>query len=213
MTAFSILLAGDVVPTPRLLEQLAGTRVIAADSGIRHAELLSLAPELWVGDFDSTDDGDHHRFEDVPRLVFPKAKDLTDGEIAIGEALKRGARRLLLVGAFGGRTDQAVGHMTMAIRLHRRGLSVRLTSGAEEAIPVGPSPGTLTLAPGTPFSVIGLGDLEGLTIEGARWPLKKVDVPFGSTLTLSNLAEGPVTASVERGPALLLAHIGRSSSS
>lgn len=208
MTAFAILLAGDVVPTDRLRRQIAGTRVIAADSGIRHAAILTVTPELWVGDFDSADDGDHDEHRQVPRLTFPASKDRTDGEIAIEEAQKRGAKSLLLVGAFGGRTDQAVGHMAMAIRLGQQGYDVRLTSGREEAIPLGPAPVTMTLAPHIPFSVLGFGDLEGLTLEGVRWPLSGVDIPFGSTLTLSNIAEGPVTASVAKGLALLIAQVG-----
>ncbi|MCB1719598.1 MAG: thiamine diphosphokinase, partial [Candidatus Competibacteraceae bacterium] len=51
MSHFVILLGGDLSPTPRLRDQVAGARAIAADSGIRHAEALGLDPELWTGDF------------------------------------------------------------------------------------------------------------------------------------------------------------------
>ena len=53
-TRFSILLGGSLMPTDRLAQQTRGSRVIAADRGILHAETLGLAVELWVGDFDST---------------------------------------------------------------------------------------------------------------------------------------------------------------
>jgi thiamine pyrophosphokinase len=39
---FSILLGGTLTPTPRLLCQIAGSRVIAADGGILHAETLAV---------------------------------------------------------------------------------------------------------------------------------------------------------------------------
>ena len=69
MTTFTVLLAGDITPTARLAAQIAGTRVIAADSGMRHAAVLGLAPELWLGDFDSASDPLLAAHGEVPRLV------------------------------------------------------------------------------------------------------------------------------------------------
>src|SRR5262245_23795107 len=42
MTTFTVLLAGDITPTARLAAQIAGTRIIAADSGMRHAAVLGV---------------------------------------------------------------------------------------------------------------------------------------------------------------------------
>lgn len=53
MSTFVILLGGDLVVTDRLKRQIAGARILAADSGIRHAAALGVEPELWLGDFDS----------------------------------------------------------------------------------------------------------------------------------------------------------------
>ena len=83
MSKFTILLGGDVTPTDRLRKQVAGSRVIAADSGIAHAPALGLSPELWVGDFDSSGSDLERMFAHVPRHVFPPPKDSTDGEIAL----------------------------------------------------------------------------------------------------------------------------------
>jgi thiamine pyrophosphokinase len=56
------------------------------------------------------------------------------------------------------------------------------------------------------FSVLAFSELSGLTEEGAKWPLDRVAVPFGSSLTLSNEVRGGLRISLERGRALLLAH-------
>ena len=42
MTRFAILLGGNLTVTPRLRQQLAGARVIAADSGMTHAAVLGV---------------------------------------------------------------------------------------------------------------------------------------------------------------------------
>ncbi|RVC59807.1 thiamine diphosphokinase [Mesorhizobium sp.] len=207
MGTFTILLGGDLVRTPRLDSQLAGARVIAADGGIGHARMLGLTPELWVGDFDSVPADLPHDLAAVPRQVFPAEKDKTDGELAIAAALERGATGLVLAGAFGGkRADHAFLHLALAVRLAEAGMSVLLTSGAQEGIPLLPGKAGFDYADGTLFSVLGFSDLSGLTVTGAKWPLDHVEVAFGSSLTISNEVKGRLEVALGHGRALLLAH-------
>jgi len=205
MSRFTILLGGEVRVTERLRKQVAGTRVIAADSGIAHAHALGLAPELWVGDFDSAGSELEKVFAHVPRHVFPAAKDATDGEIAITEALKRGATDLVLVGGFGGQFDHVLAHAFMLVELAKRGVTTVLTSGNEEAHALLQILLFTDLAAGMRLSIIPLTDLKGLTITGVRWPLSERDVQRGSTLTLSNeCVGGRAAVGVASGEALVL---------
>jgi len=207
MSRFTLLLGGDLVVTPRLLAQVAHTRVFAADSGIRHARELAVTPELWVGDFDSTTLLLERAYPDVPRRKFPAEKDMTDGELAVAIALEEGATSLVLAGAFGGpRADHAFLHQALAIRLAEKGIEVVLTSGAQEGVPVLPGTATFDYADGTLFSLLGFSELTGLTERGAKWPLAKVEVPFGSSLTISNQVSGQLQIELESGRALLVAH-------
>ncbi|MET0258590.1 MAG: thiamine diphosphokinase [Methylobacterium sp.] len=204
MARFTCLLAGPIHPTPALRARVVGTRVVAADAGIRHAAALGLRPELWVGDFDSAPDaGAGHG---IPRQVLPRDKAETDGELAIAAAVERGATSILLVGAFGGRSDHAFSHLVVALREAEGGREVELFDGRERAWPLTADgrPRRFDAAPGAQFSLLKFSDVAGLSIEGARFPLDGVALPFSSILTQSNEATGPVTVTLASGRAVLL---------
>jgi len=205
-SAFTILLGGTLTPTARLAAAVAGSRVIAADGGMRHAAVLGVVPELWVGDFDSTEPELLAQWPQVTRQPYPANKAETDGEIAVAEAIDRGAGRLIFAGALSGeRSDHALQHLVFGLSLAERGFDVLMTSGEEEAVPLLAGRRTLDLPAGTLFSVIGLTALDGLTIENARYPLQDFHLPFGSSRTISNVADGPVHFTLHAGKAIILA--------
>lgn len=206
MSKFLILLGGPLKVGPRLRAQVEGARAIAADGGIRHAEALGIRPEIWVGDFDSSDEALAARYVAIPRLEYPAEKALTDGELALQIALDRGATEIVMAGALGGeRADHAWAHVVQAMALALEGRRVLLTSGDEEGHPLLPGRLTLDLPKASMFSVLGLDRLEGLTISNARYPLEGFQLPFGSSRTISNVAEGKVTFDLRAGRALVLA--------
>ena len=205
-STFAVLLGGTLEIDDRVLELMQGARVIAADGGMRHAQALGVLPEVWVGDFDSTPDGLSEFHAATPRMPFPAEKNFTDGELAIEEAIERGATRLVLIGSFGGeRTDHSLSHLLLAVTLAERGFEVVLTSGQEEAVPLLPGSRELELPAGSLFSVVAFTDLAGLSLTGAKYPLDQADIAFGASRTISNVAEGPVTASLGAGRALIIA--------
>lgn len=203
---FTILLGGELRLTDRLRAAVSGSRFIAADGGMRHAVALGVEPELWVGDFDSTPADLLAAFPNVPKQPYPAAKAATDGEIAVSEAIDRGAARLILAGAMGGeRSDHAIQHLLYGVQLAEKGFDLLLTSGDEEAVPLLPGEIEMTLPPGSLFSVLGFSDLTGLFIDNARYPLRDFHLPFGTSRTISNVAEGLVRFSLGSGRAIVLA--------
>jgi thiamine pyrophosphokinase len=204
MSKFVILMAGDVSPTRRLKNQISNARVIAADGGMKHAEALGLTPELWVGDFDSTSTVLRDQWSHIEQERFPAAKDKTDGELAVEAAIKRGANEIILVGAFGGQFDHVLAHATLLHVIASGGVKAFATSGNEEAWPLSSSLSLWQIPSGTRVSIVGLTDMKALSILGVRWPLQRRDVPFGSTLTLSNESKGDVSISLEQGRAVVL---------
>ena len=207
MSLFVILLGGSLTMTDRLRRQCAGARLIAADSGMRHAALFDSGVELWIGDFDSSDDTLRARYNDVPQERHDADKAKTDGELAVDAALARGATSLVLAGALGGeRSDHAFFHAALVSRLAEQGIAVIATSGEEELWPLKTGESQFDFPAGTRFSVIGFGDIDGLTLRGVRWPLTQAYVPFGSSLTLSNIVTGRLSVNMTRGKACILAH-------
>jgi len=203
---FVVLLGGALTATPRLAADIAGARFIAADGGMRHAASLGVAPDVWVGDFDSTPPALLAAWPDVERQPYPTAKNETDGAIAVSAAAERGAKSIVLAGALGGeRSDHALMHLLHAVSLAEEGFAIKLTSGEEEAWPLLPGTREIDLPKDSLFSVLGLSPLSGLFLGNVRYPLTDFSLPFGSSRTISNVAEGPIRLSLASGRAVLIA--------
>ncbi len=79
-----------------------------------------------------------------------------------------------------------------------------MTSGAEEAHPVLAGETFVDVPAGSTFSIIPFGNLSGLSLGNVDWPLRDRDVPFGSSLTMSNVARGTVEVSLNDGRAVMI---------
>jgi thiamine pyrophosphokinase len=205
-----VLAGGNLRISKRVLERLENVGlVVAADGGARHASVLGVKVDLWVGDFDSSQ-GLEETFKDVPRQTHPTEKNQVDTELALEAARSRGATEALVIGAFGGRFDHALTIATLALRGTLAGFPVDLESGSEAGWSLVPGRDlTLNLEPGMTFSVIALSPIAaGLSVSGAKWPLERADLPFGLGWGVSNVALGPVTFSLEAGVALIVAQFG-----
>ena len=207
---FSVLLAGQLAATDRVRAQVARTRVIAADGGIVHAQALGVEPEVWIGDFDSSDAGLRARYAHVERHTHPVGKDATDGELAVDEALRRGAQHLVLAGGFGGRSDHQLQHLAHLLAVAERGVGLLMTSGQEEAHPVLAGNTRIEVPEGSTFSIVPFSNLTGLSLSNVDWPLSGRDVAFGSSLTMSNVARGAVDIRLDKGRGVLIASVARS---
>ncbi len=137
---------------------------------------------------------------------------MTDGEIAVEIAIERGADELVLVGAFGG--DAHRPHLPAHDRRDPAGRgrhAVELTSGDQEGWPLLPGERAVRLWRRHDVCVLAFSDLAGLTLDRVHWPLTDRFVPFGSSLTLSNVVQragrcGRAACPLGSGRALLIAH-------
>jgi thiamine pyrophosphokinase len=203
-----ILVSGRVVVTPEV-ERVRRARppglVVAADGGIVHAALLGVRPQLWVGDFDSSDPDDP-RGAGIERRVFPRDKDELDAELALRAAAERGARDFVVWGAFGGRFDHTLALAGMAIDWCERGHDVLLHSGDESAVPVlGGRALALAVESGQTLSLLAFETLVDVAMTGVRWPLTRATVTPGTVRTMSNETTGArVELQAARGRGLVV---------
>lgn len=176
--------------------------VIAADGGLVRARGIGLEPRLLVGDLDSLDpalvaEAEAARIELHRALV---AKDESDAELALLDAVARGATRVTVLGAFGGpRLDHALANLWLLAHPGLARIDVVLLDERTRAslvVAPGPDGGPMTRRlPGRTGALVSLlpfaGDAEGITTGGLRYPLRDEPLRTGPARGLSNVREAP----------------------
>jgi thiamine pyrophosphokinase len=182
--------------------------VIAADGGARKAAAIGLLPRIVIGDGDSISEEDIAglRGQGVQVLLFPAEKDESDTELAVREAVAAGARRIIIVGAFGGqRLDHALANLALLALPELEGRDVALTDGITTIRLFGRAdgPGELHVkgAPGDVVSLFPLdATVEGIVTAGLRYPLHDEPLRLGPSRGLSNeLVETEAHITTRRG--------------
>ncbi len=191
-------------------------QVVAADGGLARARALGLAPGLLVGDLDSVPPGLVAEAEaagvEVMRAFVDK--DESDAELALLEAVRRGATRVTVLGAFGGpRLDHALANVWLLAHPALAGVEVALLDAGSRASLViapaadgGPVRRPLPGPVGATISLLPLGgEVTGITTTGLRYPLRDEPLLTGPARGLSNVRTAPDAAvTVRRGRLLLV---------
>jgi thiamine pyrophosphokinase len=165
--------------------------VVAADGGARFLIAAGVRPDVVVGDFDSLPPADAASLaaDGVELVRHPARKDVTDGELAVDEALRRGATELVLAGALGA-LDHTLGHLAILRRLAARGVAARLVAPHLTArVFVAPAETALDAVAGTRVSVAPLGADAVLTLRGFDYPLSRGVLPADACLGLGNFVD------------------------
>ena len=190
--------------------------VVAADGGARLAEPLGVAIDRWVGDADSIDVEDLERLREagVAISLAPRDKDASDTELAILEVLAAGATDITVVGALGGpRLDHALANIgLLSLPALGSGSTRLLDPSSRVSLIRAPDPSggavrtELRGRAGDVVSMLSLGgDVEGVTTEALKYPLRDEPLPAGPARGLSNVRLAEVAAvTVRRGHLLVV---------
>jgi len=190
--AVALVFTGGDPPDPRDVDDfaapLAEALVIAADSGLHHAQQLGHHVDVVVGDLDSVDVDALARAERAGAVVerHAAAKDETDLELALVAARERGADRIVVLGVAGGRLDHFLANALVltsdafaTVRVEARFAGARVHVVRDELVVQGTPGDILTLLP------VG-GPAHGVATEGLRFPLRNETLHPGSTRGVSN---------------------------
>ena len=201
MTTALVITGGDPVP-PAAMEGLSQVDlVVAADSGLDHAERLGIEPDVVVGDFDSVSADALARF-DGPVERHPVAKDATDLELALRRAVEEEPDRIVVLGGHGGRLDHFLANALVLTTVPPH-ILVEWRAGLA-TIHVVRTSIDLVGEDGAKVSLVPVGgDVSGVSTDGLRWPLTDALLTSGSSLGVSNEFAGP-SARIEVGSGTLL---------
>jgi thiamine pyrophosphokinase len=206
MSFRAIIFANGSLPDPEPARRLIGPSdlLIAADGGARHILALELAPHVILGDLDSLpSDVDPSAFNVIR---YPRDKNETDLELALGYAIEQGCTQIVVLAALGGRLDQTLGNLSLLTAPRFSALDVRLDDGVEAAFFVREQAEVRGRA-GDIVSLIPWGaDVSGVCTAGLRWPLDGETLYAHQTRGISNEMLGESATVCIMSGLLLLVH-------
>ena len=182
--------------------------ILCADGGTRHALALNLTPHLVIGDMDSAGKGQLRELSDagVPLELFPRDKNETDLELAIGKAVGFEPKQIVMVGALGGRMDQSLANIALLTDPRLSALDVRLDDGVEEIFlcrdQVEVRGGGGDIVSLMPWG----GSVEGVETRNLKWPLNGETLYPEKTRGISNELVAETAVIRIRSGLLLIIH-------
>lgn len=209
-----VALGGEILDTPLLRARIAGVKwVIAADSGAEGLQALGIQPHAVTGDFDSLEPAalERLRAQGVEVVPHPNPEYATDAQVALGLAMARGAKEVVLVGVRGGeRLDHSLANLVVAAAAEYRQAAITIVSGwTEAALLSGAGRRSVRFrgVVGDYVSLIPLGDeVRGITTAGLKWPLRGASMRLGEYGMSNELMEGEGGFEIEAGVAYATHH-------
>ena len=174
---------------------------IVCDAGYLSAQSAGVTPDIFVGDFDSVPE----ELVKCPEIIklYP-VKDMTDTQEAIDVAISRGAAKITILGALGGRVDHTLANIHLLKYAKEKGIDAEIADN-DTYISLITNSKKVLKKDGSCLSLIPLSDCHGVSISGVYYPLQKADMPVGNPYGISNeFTEDEATISVDSGELLLI---------
>ncbi|CCQ97263.1 Thiamine diphosphokinase [[Clostridium] ultunense Esp] len=161
--------------------------VIGVDAGALWLYEAGERIDLAVGDFDSIGEKGFRRLREggVSVLPFPPEKDFTDTELALDQALRAGAKRLLIYAGLGTRFDHSLANVHLLYRCRMEGVEATIVDRWNRIHLINDG---IDVKREYPFlSLIPLSEkVEGVTLTGFKYPLTNATLVWGKGIGISN---------------------------
>ena len=161
---------------------------IAADGGYLNANKIGLAPDVIIGDFDSSQ---LPKKSNAEILALPMEKDFTDTEAALDLAIKRGSEHVVIIGGLGRRFDHTLANLGILAKYYKKLSHLAFMDGYNYVYML--SPGSYRLQKkiyGTEYKYLGVSSYsdycKNLSIKGCTYPLEDYTLPKVTSLGASN---------------------------
>lgn len=186
--------------------------IIAIDGGLKAAENLDIIPDIVVGDFDTIDSGTLNKYagmKEVEVIRLNPEKDLTDTQSAIERALSLGADYIEIIGGTGTRLDHTIANIhTLQMMIGR--CSGAVITNENNRIRIIEDKYVIKRQEqyGKYVSFLPLTEkVQGITLEGFKYPLKDYEFNIKTTLSLgvsNEIIEDEATVSLKSGRLIMI---------
>lgn len=177
----------DLAPFRQLIDQ--ADLIVAADGGARYLLALNILPHLAVGDFDSLEAAllDRLVAAGVEVQRAPVHKNETDLELALLQALARGAICVRVLAALGGRLDMHLANLQLLTHPALAQADVRVLHAQWEIFVIR-THARLYGAAGDRVSLLPMTDVvAGIVTDGLYYPLRDEALRLGPARGVSNV--------------------------
>ncbi len=181
--------------------------VIAADGGFAKALAARVHVDLVVGDLDSIDSAACRAISASAVEVrrYPAAKDWSDLELALDEALARRPAEILILGSLGHRIDHALTNVHLLERGLGAGVAIELVDGTQSVILIDARHDVADAHVGDRVSLIPVSESVRTTTSGLRFPLGDEILRRAASRGVSNVVDRlPVVIDVTSGRLLVI---------
>ena len=183
--------------------------VISADGGASNTLKMGLVPDVVIGDMDSIKlkAKEEIREKSAKTIYLPTSpeKDESDTQLAVDYAISMGVKKLILLGATGGRIDHTLANIILLSSPGLEGIDARILTDNSDIF-ITRKPVTISGNPGKTVTLMSLSPYTYFTgTSGLKYELKEEKLQFSPVRGLSNeTTEKKVYLGVREGTLLVI---------
>ena len=205
----ALIVAGGNKPSEKLLKSYIkdADLVLGADRGSEYLYDYDITPDVILGDFDSINKEKLKMIENknIEIIKFLPEKDYTDTEIAIMEAMKRGADTIYLFAGIGTRADHTLGNIGLILTTKKKGARLTIIDDHNKMY-LADNDMSLNGVYGETISFHALSDVvKGFEIKGAKYNLDSYDMHLLDPRAICNeFLDTPINIKYKSGELLII---------